>query len=81
MIVDSGFGFIVGEQKDVVFARDAVAGEGFENLRQGHEVEYELADRRDLRRNMLEARHLRVIRTNGPARQVKVPLLLAEQNS
>ena len=68
LIVDDGFGFITGEQEDVVFARDAVAGEGFDTLRQGNEVEYELAERRDSRRNMLQARHLQVVRTNGPAR-------------
>ena len=80
LIVDGGFGFITGEQEDVVFARDAVAGEGFDNLRQGHEVEYELADQRDPRRNMLEARHLQVIRTNGPAQQAPVPLFSVQQN-
>ena len=42
---DKGFGFIKDEKgKEYFFHRSAVRGEGFENLREGDSVEFDIGD-------------------------------------
>ena len=61
MIVDRGFGFITAKRDEVFFDSAAVEGGEFEGLRQGLEVQYELADQPDPRRQMPQAHSVRVI--------------------
>ncbi len=41
LISEKGFGFIEGQSGELFFHRSAVEGAGFEDLREGQEVEYE----------------------------------------
>ncbi len=41
IISEKGFGFIEGQSGELFFHRSAVEGAGFEELREGQEVEYE----------------------------------------
>ncbi len=41
LISEKGFGFIEGQSGELFFHRSAVEGAGFEELREGQEVEYE----------------------------------------
>ena len=41
LIAEKGFGFIEGQGGEFFFHRSAVEGGGFEELREGQEVEYE----------------------------------------
>ncbi len=41
IISEKGFGFIEGQSGELFFHRSAVEGAGFEDLREGQEVEYE----------------------------------------
>lgn len=41
LISEKGFGFIEGQGGEFFFHRSAVEGGGFEELREGQEVEYE----------------------------------------
>ncbi len=41
LISEKGFGFIEGQGGEFFFHRSAVEGAGFEELREGQEVEYE----------------------------------------
>ncbi len=41
IISEKGFGFIEGQNGELFFHRSAVEGAGFEDLREGQEVEYE----------------------------------------
>ena len=61
IIVDRGFGFITGEQDEVFFDRAALEGGEFDRLKQGQEVEDELADESDPQRDMPQAFSVRVI--------------------
>jgi CspA family cold shock protein len=39
-LTEKGFGFIQGERGDIFFHHSAVAGAGYESLREGQKVEY-----------------------------------------
>jgi CspA family cold shock protein len=42
VVTDRGFGFISGERGDVFFHHSVVQDQGFEQLREGQTVEYEV---------------------------------------
>ncbi|MBI1900869.1 MAG: cold shock domain-containing protein [Planctomycetia bacterium] len=42
LVSDKGFGFIEGERGDLFFHHTSVEGEGFDNLRVGQAVEFEV---------------------------------------
>lgn len=41
LIAEKGFGFIEAQGQDLFFHRSSVEGAGFDDLREGQEVEYE----------------------------------------
>jgi len=42
VVSERGFGFIAGERGEVFFHHSSVADSGFDNLREGQTVEYQL---------------------------------------
>lgn len=59
VVSDRGFGFIKpdGESDDVFFHHSSVANGGFDNLREGQTVEFEMG--RDVRSNKARAENVR----------------------
>jgi cold shock protein len=50
IVSDRGFGFIAAEKGEVFFHHSSVADAGFDNLKEGQAVEYELEDESGARR-------------------------------
>jgi cold shock CspA family protein len=44
IVADRGFGFISAEPREVFFHHSSVADAGFDNLREGQTVEYEIEE-------------------------------------
>jgi cold shock protein len=44
LVSDRGFGFISGERGEVFFHHSVVADQGFDNLKEGQAVQYEVED-------------------------------------
>ena len=43
IVLDRGFGFIAGQTEDVFFHHTSVADNGFDDLKEGQTVDYEIA--------------------------------------